>query len=168
MSADDGDDSEYDDDDVAGAACGLRASGDGKFDIGLVFRMMDRDKDGVVSIRDWGVATGSGPGLGARMTGKQVRQRVRCSSFATSWWEARAFPISERIDLGEVLPFVCLLVCAVCVACVCTCNCQALHKMWVVMIPPCCVLRIFVFSTAHLLRLRRTPRTQTMWRCRSS
>ena len=76
MSADDGDDSEYDDDDVAGAACGLRAAGDGKFDIGLVFRMMDRDKDGVVSIRDWGVATGSGPGLGARMTGKQVRQRV--------------------------------------------------------------------------------------------
>ncbi len=69
---DEGDESEYDDDDVAGAACGLRAAGDGKFDIGLVFRMMDRDKDGVVSIRDWGVATGSGPGLGARMTGKQV------------------------------------------------------------------------------------------------
>jgi hypothetical protein len=67
-----GDESEYDDDDVVGAASGLRAAGDGKFDFGLVFRMMDRDKDGVVSIRDWGVATGSGPGLGARMTNKQV------------------------------------------------------------------------------------------------
>ena len=92
MSADDGDDSEYDDDDVAGAACGLRAAGDGKFDIGLVFRMMDRDKDGVVSIRDWGVATGSGPGLGARMTGKQVRQRVQCPSFATSGRGGAGFP----------------------------------------------------------------------------
>ncbi len=70
---DEGDESEYDDDDVLGAACGLRAAGDGKFDVGLVFRMLDRDKDGVVSIRDWGVATGSGPGLGARMTNKQVR-----------------------------------------------------------------------------------------------
>jgi hypothetical protein len=70
--SDDGDESEYDDDDVAGSASGFKAAGDGKFDFGLVFRMLDRDKDGVVSIRDWGVATGSGPSLGARMTNKQV------------------------------------------------------------------------------------------------
>lgn len=64
--------SEYDDDDVQTLSSGIKTGGDGKFDIGYVFRLLDRDKDGIVSMNDWGVVTGSGPGLGSRMTSKQV------------------------------------------------------------------------------------------------
>jgi hypothetical protein len=81
----DGNDSDYDDGDVAGMDCGVEpgSGGEGnatapwrpgmpadRFSVGDVFLFLDRDGDGVVSARDWAILlAGGGPASGPGSSG---------------------------------------------------------------------------------------------------